>query len=208
MSDQLILTPNINGGDDFYAELLATHEGLSKPQSDALNARLHDQLSNAVYRAGLARRQDAYDEAEGLAFATLDDLETRLSERRYLFGATITETDWSLFATLVRFDSVYHTHFRCTRRRLIDYPALWAYARDLYAWRGISETVDFQLIREGYYRNDGSHNPYGIVAAAPDADWTAPHGRETLGPAKLNLRAGGTNEIKPRTLHAPVMVPQ
>ena len=164
---------------------------------DALNARIHDGLANAVYRAGLAQRQDAYDEAVAQVFATLDMLDDRLADHRYLFGATITEADWRLFATLVRFDAVYHTHFRCTRRRLVDYANLWPYARDLYAWRGVAALVDFAAIREGYYRNDGVHNPFGIVAAAPDADWSAPHGRAVLGPAEVALRAGRVRVVAP-----------
>ncbi len=103
-----------------------------RDEIDVLNARVHQELSNAVYRAGLARRQSAYGEAVEQVFTMLDELEERLSGRRYLFGATITETDWRLFPTLVRFDAVYHVLFRCSRRRLVDYPNLWAYARDLY----------------------------------------------------------------------------
>lgn len=167
---------------------------------DALNARLDRDLCNGVYRAGLARRQSAYEEAVAAVFAMLDELEARLGRRRYLMGATVSEADWRLFPTLARFDAAYHGHFRCTRRRLVDYPALWAYARDLFAWRGVAETVDLAAIREGYYRNDGDHNPYGIVAVAPDADWREPHGREALGPARLALRGGGTVEVAPATL--------
>ena len=164
---------------------------------DALNARVHDGLANAVYRAGLAQRQDAYDEAVAQVFATLDMLDDRLADRRHLFGAVVTEADWRLFATLVRFDAVYHTHFRCTRRRLVDYAHLWPYARDLYAWRGVAALVDFAAIREGYYRNDGVHNPFGVVAAAPDANWSAPHGRAALGPAQVALRSGGVRAVAP-----------
>ena len=165
---------------------------------DALNASLQKDLSNAVYRAGLAQKQEAYDVAVASVFAMLDALEARLAARRHLFGATITESDWRLFPTLVRFDAVYHTHFRCTRRRLLDYPSLWGYARDLYAWPGMAALVDFDAIRAGYYLNDGDHNPHGIVAAAPDSDWKAPHGREALGPAQIALRSGGTREVSPQ----------
>jgi len=167
---------------------------------DRLNAWLQQELSDAVYRAGLAQRQEAYDEAVTRVFAALDALERRLATRRYLFGSVVTETDWRLFATLVRFDAVYHTHFRCSRRRLIDYPSLWSYARDLYAWRGMAALVDFAAIREGYYRNDGVHNPFRIVGAAPEADWLAPHGRETLGPAQVALRNRALQEIVPERL--------
>ena len=167
---------------------------------DSLNARVHSGLCNAVYRAGLAQRQSAYDKAVSQVFATLDELENRLSENRLLFGDIITEADWRLFPTIVRFDAVYHTHFRCTRRRLVDYPNLWGYARDLYAWRGIAETVNFAAIREGYYRYDGVHNPFGIVAAQPDADWHAPHDREKLGIVRVALRTGKAVTIEPTTL--------
>lgn len=157
---------------------------------DSLNMQLHVKLSNAVYRAGMAQRQDAYDAAVDDVFATLDRLEARLARGRLLFGAVLTECDLRLFPTLVRFDAVYHTHFRCTRRRLVDYPNLWAYARDLFALPGVAATVDLDAIREGYYRNDGVHNPYRIVGAAPLVDWREPHGRGALGPIELVLRDG------------------
>ncbi|MGI9500680.1 MAG: glutathione S-transferase family protein, partial [Geminicoccaceae bacterium] len=134
---------------------------------DAINDDIYRDLSNAVYRAGLAERQEAYDDAVNAVFAMLDRLEERLQSRRYLFGAVITEADWRLFPTLVRFDAVYGTHFRCTRRRLVDYPSLWGYARDLYGWKGIAETVDFSAVLEGYYRYDGNNNPFSIIAALP-----------------------------------------
>ena len=167
---------------------------------DALNADVQAELSNAVYRAGFAQRQEAYDEAVESVFATLDRLEQRLGNGRYLFGQTITETDWRLFPTLVRFDAVYHGHFKCARRRLVDLPHLWAYARDLHAWRGVAGTVDLVAIREGYYVHDRSINPFGIVAAAPDADWSAAHGRERFGPARIALVSGHEVEIEPATL--------
>ena len=161
------------------------------PDIDRLNRRIHEGLADAVYRAGLAQRQDAYDEAVGEVFATLDGLEERLADRRYLFGSIVTESDWRLFPTLVRFDPVYATHFRCTRRRLRDYPNLWAYARDLWRWRGVSETVDLTAILRGYYLNDGDHNPHGLVAEAPAADWSASHDRARLGPARVWLEDAG-----------------
>lgn len=168
-----------------------------REEIDALNERLQRDLSNAVYRAGFAQRQDEYEEAAVGVFATLDYLEARLVKQRYLFGAVITETDWRLFPTLVRFDVVYHGHFKCARSRLIDYPNLWSYARELYAWSGIAETVDFDAIRTGYYFNDRAINPFGIVALAPDADWLAPHGRERLGPVHIALAAGREVAIDP-----------
>ena len=145
---------------------------------ETLNARIYSGLSNTVYRAGLAETQAAYDAAVQDVFATLDWLEVRLTARRYLLGAQITEADFFLFATLVRFDVVYNTLFRCTRRRLTDYPALWVYARDLFAQPGVAETVDFAQIRDGYYLNDGDSNPHQILPDLPDIDWTEPHGRD------------------------------
>ena len=167
---------------------------------DAVNRRLYEGLSNAVYRAGFAEAQQAYDAAVSDVFDTLDWLEARLSAQRYLHGAIITESDLRLFPTLVRFDAIYHVLFRCARRRLVDCPALWAYARDLFGWAGAAETVDFDIMRTASYRNDRTNNPTGIVAVAPDADWRAPHGREALGPAGLMLRTGGSMDVVPATL--------
>jgi glutathionyl-hydroquinone reductase len=166
---------------------------------DTLNGLIHTSLSNAVYRAGLAQKQQAYDEAIDEVFSTLDMLEDRLTSRRYLFGQIITETDWRLFPTLVRFDLVYTTHFRCTRKRLVDYPNLWAYARDLYSWQNVAETAFFQENLEGYYLNDGDHNPHKIVGAMPDIDWDAPHQRGHLGAAQIWTRTDGPKDIEPAT---------
>ncbi|MEP1538811.1 MAG: glutathione S-transferase C-terminal domain-containing protein [Paracoccaceae bacterium] len=152
---------------------------------DVLNARIYNGLANAVYRAGFATTQKAHAEAVTDVFATLDWLETLLSARRCLVGDQITEADLFLFATLVRFDSVYAPLFRCTRRRLTDYPALWAYARDLYAWPGIAATFDFDANLRGYFWNDTDTNPHRIVPELPDVDWTQPHGRDRLGPLTI-----------------------
>lgn len=149
---------------------------------DALNARIYDGLANAVYRAGFATRQDAYDQAMTDVFGTLDWLESRLTDNRCLFGTQITEADLFLFATLCRFDAVYAPLFRCTRQRLVDYPALWAYTRDLYAWPGIQDTLDFAANLAGYFQNDTDNNPHGIVPELPRLDWQEPHGRDRLGP--------------------------
>ncbi|WP_371171336.1 glutathione S-transferase C-terminal domain-containing protein [Aliiroseovarius sp. 2305UL8-7] len=151
---------------------------------DAMIDWLFADLSNAVYRAGFAESQLAYDEAETTVFATLDALENRLSDQRYLLGAQITEADWRLFATLVRFDSVYVILHRCCRKRLTDYPALWSYARELYALPGVAETVDFPEILRGSYLNDTSNNPHNIIPVLPDVDWNAPHDRHQIGAAK------------------------
>ncbi len=164
---------------------------------DALNDQIHGKLSNAVYRAGLAQKQQAYDEAIDDVFGTLATLEERLTTRRYMLGQVITETDWRLFPTLARFDLVYATHFRCTRKRLVDYPNLWAYARDLYSWQNVAETAFFQENLEGYYLNDGDHNPHNIVGARPDTDWGARHHRERLGSARIWSRLNGPIEVNP-----------
>ncbi|MEL6204253.1 MAG: glutathione S-transferase C-terminal domain-containing protein [Pseudomonadota bacterium] len=149
---------------------------------DALNTRIYNGLSNAVYRAGWASTQNIHDAAIADVFATLDWLELRLRHQRCLLGNQITEADLFLFATLARFDSVYVSLFRCTRRRLVDYPALWAYARDVYSWPGVADTIDFVANLEGYFLNDTDTNPHGIVPGLPEIDWREPHGRDALGP--------------------------
>jgi putative glutathione S-transferase len=138
---------------------------------DQLIGFIFDGLSNAVYRAGLAERQHAYNAAIESVFGTLNQLEKRLSDQPFLLGEVMTLADLRLFATLVRFDTVYTTHFRCTRKRIVDYPSLWRFARRIYQMAGVSLTVDFDDIREGYYLNDGSHNPFGLIGAQPEIDW-------------------------------------
>ncbi len=170
------------------------------PEIDALNDRLQVEFSNAVYRAGLARRQDLYEAAVEEVFTILAELEQRLAERRYLFGEVLTEADLRLLPALLRFDHVYHSYFRCSRKRLTDYPCLWAYTRDLYGWRGVAETTDFQAIREGYFLNDGDGNPFGVIPVAPEIDWLEPHGRDVLSPAQLTLRNGEVVTVDPVTL--------
>ena len=140
---------------------------------DALNDEIYANVNNGVYRCGFARSQAAYDEAFDALFGTLDALDARLAERRYLCGEEITEADWRLFSTLVRFDLAYHGAFRCNRQRLADYAHLWPYTRDLYAQPGVAETVDFDAIKGIYY---GSRPPR-ILPRGPDIDWHAPHGR-------------------------------
>ena len=156
-----------------------------KTKITCLNNEIHDNLSNAVYRAGLAQKQDAYDQAVDQVFAMLDKLDQRLENQRCLFDNLLTQADLRLFATLVRFDAVYATHFRCTRKRLVDYPYLWGYTRDIYALPGISKTIDFPVILDGYYINDGDHNPHGIIADLPETDWRADPTREELGPLSV-----------------------
>jgi glutathionyl-hydroquinone reductase len=161
-----------SAGDYYPVELRA--------EIDALNERVYDTVNNGVYKAGFATTQDAYEEAIGPLFDTLDWLDGRLATRRYLCGATLTEADWRLFTTLVRFDPVYVGHFKCNRRRIADYPNLWPYLRDLYAVPGVAATVNLQHIKRHYYESHRGINPTGIVPVGPDLDFTAPHERSAL----------------------------
>lgn len=144
---------------------------------DAINSRVYDTLNNGVYRSGFATSQAAYEEAVYPLFDTLDWLEELLGRRRYLLGERLTEADIRLFATLVRFDAVYVGHFKCNLRRLVDYPNLWNYTRELYQLPGIADTVDFQHIKGHYYQSHRGLNPYGVVPAGPVLDFMAPHNR-------------------------------
>lgn len=155
---------------DYYPEAL-------RGEIDAVNERVYHTVNNGVYKCGFAGSQGAYDEAVEALFDTVDWLDNRLSESRYLTGDTPTEADWRLFPTLVRFDPVYVTHFKCNRKRIVDYPNLWAYTRDLYQVPGVSETVNLQHIKQHYFTSHTSINPHGLVAAGPDIDFSAPHGR-------------------------------
>lgn len=156
-------------GDYAPAELL--------PQIDAINTHIYDTLNNGVYKAGFATDQQVYDREVAAVFASLDALEARLSGQRYLLGERITEADWRLFTTLLRFDPVYHGHFKCNLRRLADYPNLWGHTRELYQWPGIAATVNLGHIKEHYYRSHGTINPNGIVPTGPLLDLERPHGR-------------------------------
>ncbi len=152
-----------------------------RQEIDALNERIYPTVNNGVYRTGFAKTQEAYEEAVYALFDTLDWLETLLGKRRYLAGsAEPTEADWRLFTSLVRFDSAYHGHFKCNRRKLIEYPNLWAFARDLYATPGVAETIRLDEIKRHYYGTHESINPTRIVAIGPEIDFAAPHGREAL----------------------------
>lgn len=151
-----------------------------REEIDAVNARIYDTVNNGVYKAGFATTQEAYEEAVHPLFESLDWLEARLADRRYLMGDRLTEADIRLFTTLVRFDPVYVGHFKCNIRRLVDYPNLWAYARDLYQTPGVAETCDFQHIKHHYYESHDHVNPTGVVPAGPTLDFDAPHGRESL----------------------------
>ncbi|PPJ45956.1 glutathione S-transferase family protein [Rhizobium sp. KAs_5_22] len=147
---------------------------------DALNARIYDAVNNGVYKAGFATTQAAYESAVIPLFAMLDELEERLATGRYLFGARLTESDWRLFTTLVRFDPVYVGHFKCNIRRIVDYPNLSAYVRDLYQTPGVAETVDIRHIKHHYYRSHKTINPTGVVPVGPALDLDRPHGRDAL----------------------------
>ena len=151
-----------------------------RAEIDALNEFVYDAVNDGVYKAGFARSQAAYEEAYERLFAALDHLEERLASSRYLVGASPTEADWRLFPTLVRFDAVYYSHFKCNRRRLIEYPNLWGYTRDLYQLPGIAETVAMDQIKRHYYTTHGFLNPSGIIPAGPEIDFEAPHSREHL----------------------------
>jgi putative glutathione S-transferase len=159
---------------DYYPKAL-------RGEIDALNADIYPNVNNGVYRAGFASTQEAYDEAVKDVFAALDRLEERLSARRYLTGNTITEADWRLFTTLVRFDPVYVGHFKCNIRRLCDYPSLWGYVKDLYQQPGIAETVDIDHIKAHYYASHRTINPKGVIPKGPFVDYSTPHGREHVG---------------------------
>ncbi len=148
---------------------------------EPVNARIYDTVNNGVYKAGFATTQDAYDEAVYPLFDSLDWLEERLTDSRYLMGNTLTEADWRLFTTLIRFDPVYHLHFKCNRKRIVDYPALWAYTRELYQWPGVAETTHLDHIVRHYHYSHDTINPHRILPINPVPDYTAPHGRAALG---------------------------
>ena len=145
-----------------------------RPEIDALNARIYDTVNNGVYKAGFATTQAAYEAAVGPLFETLDVIEALLARQRFLCGDVITEADWRLFTTLLRFDAVYVGHFKCNVRRLVDYPNLWGYARDLFSQPGIRGTVDFRHIKGHYYMSHPTINPHGVVPIGPEVDWDAP----------------------------------
>ena len=157
-------------GLDFYPEAL-------RAEIDAVNEPVYHRVNNGVYKCGFATTQEAYDQAFAELFETLDELEARLGRQRYLAGERITEADWRLLPTLLRFDAVYHGHFKCNLRRLVDYPNLWAYTRELYQLPGVAETVNLHHIKQHYYGSHESINPTRIVPRGPDIDFTAPHER-------------------------------
>ncbi|MCL4118787.1 UNVERIFIED_CONTAM: hypothetical protein GTU68_062783 [Idotea baltica] len=144
---------------------------------EKINQRVYKNVNNGVYKAGFATSQSAYDDAVINLFDTLEWLETHLSQNRYLMGHQITEADWRLFTTLVRFDPVYVLHFKCNRKRLVDYPNLWAYARELYQWDGVDQTVDFDHIVRHYHYSHETINPHRIIPINPVLEWGAAHNR-------------------------------
>lgn len=160
----------------------ALYPAALRPEIDAVNQVVYKDVNNGVYRAGFAGSQKAYDAAYERLFSRLDWLSDRLEGSRYLVGDTVTEADVRLFTTLVRFDAVYHGHFKCNRRKLSEVPVLWAYARDLFQTPGFGDTVDFDHIKRHYYVVHRDINPTGIVPDGPDlSNWLAPHGRAALG---------------------------
>ncbi len=162
------------GAPDLYPAAL-------REEIDRVNEVVYQDVNNGVYRAGFATSQEAYETAVTALFARLDWLEERLSSTRYLVGGQLTEADVRLFTTLARFDAVYVGHFKCNLRRLVDYPNLWGYARDLYGRPEFGETVNFDHIKRHYYMTHDQLNPSRIVPAGPVMDWTAPHDRARLG---------------------------
>ena len=156
---------------DYYPEEL-------RAEIDAINNRVYESLNNGVYKCGFATTQEAYEEAIEPLFATLEWLENRLSLKRYLTGSTITEADWRLFTTLVRFDPVYVGHFKCNLKRIVDYPNLSGYVRDLYQQPGVSDTVNMQHIKDHYYTSHESINPSRVVPKGPEVNFMAAHDRD------------------------------
>lgn len=163
------------GAPDLYPEHL-------QEEIDALNDVIFHDVNNGVYKCGFARSQEAYEKAFNALFARLDELEERLSNQRYLFGDFITDSDIRLYVTLVRFDTAYYIAFKTNRNRLVDFPNLWGYARDLYQTPGFGDTTDFEGIKQGYFNSvNVIANPYNIVPKGPDISvWNTPHGREKL----------------------------
>jgi putative glutathione S-transferase len=158
---------------DFYPEDL-------RAEIDELNTFIYPNINNGVYRAGFATTQEAYEEAAKALFAALERIEGRLATRRFLTGDRFTEADIRLFTTLIRFDPVYHGHFKCNLHRVIDYPNLWGFVRDVYQMPGVSDTVHIDFIKRHYYGSHASLNPSRIVPIGPELNYDTPHGRERL----------------------------
>lgn len=159
--------------DDYYPDELRT-------EIDAVNERVYHDINNGVYKSGFATTQDAYDSAVNTLFDALDWVETRLATQRYLTGDRVTEADWRLLTTLLRFDLVYHLHFKCNRSRIIDFPNLWAYTRDLYQTPGVADITNFDHIVRHYHYSHETINPHRIIPINPTIDFNAPHGRDSF----------------------------
>ncbi|NYS24696.1 glutathione S-transferase family protein [Rhodobacteraceae bacterium 2376] len=156
--------------DDYWPEAL-------RADIEPVNDRIYDTLNNGVYKSGFATAQAAYDDAVSALFDTLDWLESRLAENRYLMGDQVTEADWRLLPTLLRFDAVYHGHFKCNRARIVDYPNLWAYTRELYQWPDVAATFNLDHVVRHYHYSHDTINPHRIIPIGPRLDFNAPHGR-------------------------------
>jgi putative glutathione S-transferase len=159
-----------NDGVDFYPQAL-------RAEIDEVNEPIYNNVNNGVYRCGFAKTQEAYNTAYDRLFNTMDELEDKLSKQRYLVGDQITEADWRLFTTLVRFDAVYYNHFKTNKKRLMDYPNLWAYTRELYQVPSVAETVNMDHIKYHYFASHHTINPTGIVPKGPEIDFMSAHGR-------------------------------
>jgi putative glutathione S-transferase len=168
--------------DEITHELTDYYPAALAEEIDEVNARIYATVNNGVYRAGFATTQSAYQSAVTELFSSLEWIEQRLSGQRYLVGDLLTEADWRLFPTLVRFDAVYYGHFKCNLRHVYEYPALWGYTRDLYQMPGIAQTVAIEEYKAHYYGSHRKLNPTGIVPAGPLLDFTAPHDRAGVTP--------------------------
>ncbi|GFD88648.1 glutathione-dependent reductase [Tenacibaculum sp. KUL152] len=157
--------------DDYYPEAL-------REEIDAINDMVYHNINNGVYKSGFATTQDAYEEAVEALFNALDTIEERLGKQRYLVGSTLTEADWRLFTTLIRFDPVYHGHFKCNIKQIADYPNLFGYMKELYQHPGIAQTVNFDHIKRHYYYSHTMINPTQVVPVGPQQDLISPHGRD------------------------------
>jgi putative glutathione S-transferase len=166
--------------DDFATNHYDFYPPDLRGEIDTINQLVYERVNNGVYRAGFATAQRPYERAATRLFETLDELDARLAAQRYLLGQRLTESDWRLFPTLIRFDAVYHGHFKCNLRRIVDYPNLWPYLRDLYQHDGVAETVNLDHIKRHYYMTHDRINPTRIVPIGPALDLNAPHGRESL----------------------------
>lgn len=160
--------------DDYYPNA-------QREEIDAINNMVYHDINNGVYKAGFATTQEAYEEAVTALFCALDRVEERLSKQRYLVGSKITEADWRLFTTLIRFDAVYHGHFKCNKKQIADYPNIYGYMKELYQVPGVAETVNFDHIKRHYYYSHTMINPTQIIPVGPEQDLMSPHGRDKMG---------------------------